>query len=181
MNLQLTTKQQQKLINIHQSFQPNPNVNIQFNPGTIKVKVNNYETTVVIPKTKTKKKPMSKYIEDAFDTEYELDQIVNNEENFDTLLRFIIDSSKSNDERITTNQIKRDIWNKIQRNGTCFLRIVQKSNKITEVVGEFLSQRFEHITFTWLSYNKNKEFENFLIKLKVKYKQDIELLAKAQE
>ncbi|CAG8799075.1 25473_t:CDS:1 [Dentiscutata erythropus] len=200
MNLQLTSEQQQKLIDLYQSFHPTPNINIQFNPGTIKIKINSCETTVIVPETKTKRKPMSKYIEDAYDAEYELDQTVNNEENFDTLLRFTIDPSKSNGQKIqayskvwnqvtqkikregeTTDQIKRNIWNLIQRNGTRFLRIAQKSNKVTEVVGEFLPRRFEHITPTWLSHIKNEEFEEFLIKLKARYRQEIELLAGARE
>ncbi|CAG8601317.1 10018_t:CDS:2 [Diversispora eburnea] len=70
---------------------------------------------------------MSKYIEDAYDAKYELDQTVNNEENFDTLLRFTIDPSKSNGQKIQ-------------------------------------------------AYSK---FEDFLIKLKTRYRQDIELLAGA--
>ncbi|CAG8610072.1 3596_t:CDS:2, partial [Diversispora eburnea] len=113
MNLQLTTKQQQKLIDLYQRFYPTSNINTQFNPNTIK------------------KKPMSKYIEDTFNAEYELDQTVNNEENFDTLLRFTIDSSKSNGQKIQAYS-KEDMEKayKIEIEGTQLNdRVIQKSQK----------------------------------------------------
>ncbi|CAG8471016.1 25_t:CDS:2 [Diversispora eburnea] len=86
---------------------------------------------------------------DAYDAEYELDQTINNEESFDTLLKFTIDLSKSNGQKIQA-YFKFGI-------------------------------KFEHITLTWLSHIKNEEFKDFLIKLKARYRQDIELLTGAQE
>ncbi|CAG8571296.1 2722_t:CDS:2 [Diversispora eburnea] len=63
---------------------------------------------IIVSETKTKRKPMSKYIKDTYNAEYKLDQTVNNEENFDTLLRFTIDPSKSNGQKI---QAYFKVWN----------------------------------------------------------------------
>jgi hypothetical protein len=203
MTLPLSSDQQQKLLDLYQSFQvPINEVTIQMNSGAIRVKCNNNETVIIVPEIskKSKKKDINLYIEEAYNADIEIDMTVQNEEDYPTLLQYAIDKEKSNGQRIlayskvweqamlkiknekkTLTQLQIEIWTLINRHGKRFLGIAQRSHKLIEVVGDYLPRDFKLITPTWLLHTKSQEFESFIEMSKAKYREGIEPLAGARK
>jgi hypothetical protein len=199
MNLQLSTEQQQMLVNLYRSFNIHTDkVTIQMSLSSIKIQRNNSETTLVIPENKSKRKSMDSCIEETYNADCETELTVITEENLDQLLEYAIDPSLSNGQRIlayskiwekgnkkiklketSPEQFQNYVWRKIKRNGPRFLRIADRSFQLMEVVGGYLPRKFELITPTWLQNLKLDEFNSFIDRSKARYRQSIELLAGA--
>jgi hypothetical protein len=203
MNFQLTLEQQRKLLELYQSFNiPDNGINIKIKPTNIDVKVNGLETTLIVPEgyQEKKRKHIDLYIEEAYNADFDFDMSVHNEEDLQTLLKFSIDTTITNGQRIlayskiwtqvtrkienkevTSEQVKRIIWSSIKRNGTRFLRIAQRAHKVMDIMGDYFPRKLELITPTWLQHLKVAEFDNFVIRSRAKYRKGIEHLTGARE
>lgn len=201
MELQLSTEQQQKLINLYQSLCAHTNeVIIKMDKGKIKVQCNNNQTTFIVPaKLNSKKRKMDQYVEEAFNADIDLDMTVNDEENIETLLQYTQDSKQPNGQKLlayskfwkncnkrrkveglSTKTLKSEISSITTRNVDRLMRIARRSHEVMEVVGEFFPRKFEIITPTWLLNVNNTEFESFLERTTVRYRLGIEHLAGAR-
>lgn len=201
MELQLSPKQQQKLIELYQILQVPPNnVTIRMSPGTIKVKCNEIKTTLVVPESSlnTRKRNLDLFIEEAYNADVDFDMTVKDEEEFNKLLQFIVDPNKANGQKILAYS---KIWEKCSqrnkdgvsmltinteinsitnKNSGRLLRIAKKAHQVMEVMGDFFPRKLKLITPTWLQHVRSSDFESFLVGTKLKYRQGIEHLAGAR-
>ena len=103
MELQLTSVQKAKLLELYQSFHLNyKNLKIQMSPTQITVQTNEHSAQLIVPARfqRIQKLTSDKYINDVLNTSTDYDEELYSRNDFSFFINIAVDQTKTNGQRI---------------------------------------------------------------------------------
>jgi hypothetical protein len=202
MDLQLSEIQRARLLELYQSLQLDySSVTIQMSSTQISVQSGIQQTSLNIPTHYRRTRPsnLEKYINDACNANTDLDIETYNKEDVLSLVSIAIDTAKTNgqrtfayskcwtllstdlvERRITMKQLRQEVQQITGQNGSRFLTVANRAQKLMSIVGEFPIPQFRYITPNWLYHLTSEDFDYFIRKCRENVIPNIEHFAGAQ-
>jgi hypothetical protein len=184
MELQLTSAQKTKLLELYQSFHLNyDNLEIQMSPTKISIQANERSTQLIIPARyqRIQKLTSDKYINDALNTSIDYDEELYSGNDLSFFINIAVDQTKTHGQRLyayskswkllqtdldeqntTLKQKQREIQQITGQNGFRFTTIAQRANRLLTLLGGIFVHQFKYVTPNYLFHLSNNSFEYFI-------------------